>query len=365
MDGEILMGLGGIKNVGGAAIDVIVEEREAEGPFESFYDFCMRTDLRRVNRRVVESLVHGGAFDAFGVNRARIEERLDDILGIAQKAQKQKATGQLALFGGSADDFNKDLLEVHKGEKMSRREKKLALQKEKENLGFYLSAHPLDALKAEINAFTSHSVLGVQRALANRPVRVAGVVSGLKAKLQKNGGKMGRFTLEDQEGFIEVMAFSKAFEAGQEKLEGKEPVLIEGSVMIDGDGENTVHRIRAEKVLTFPEVRLELTRRVRLRIQEGVHDTDAITGLREVMTSSEGDIPVTVLVDVPGQGTAALPLSGDFKVLPDDEWVTSAFKILGAGGVIFDKKTPDEWLSSKPKVMNFRRGGKGGDRFRR
>ncbi|MFH1533046.1 MAG: DNA polymerase III subunit alpha [Pseudomonadota bacterium] len=362
VDGEILMGLGGIKNVGGSAIEAIVEERTAAGPFESFYDFCMRVDLRRVNRRVIESLVHGGAFDQFDVNRARIEERLDDVLGTAQKAQRQKATGQLALFGGgSADSSFKDPLEARKGERMSRGEKKLALQKEKENLGFYLSAHPLDALKAEIKAFTSHTILGVQRAAANRPVRVAGVVSALKAKIQKNGGKMGRFTLEDQEGFIEVMAFSKAFEAGMEKLEGNEPVLIEGAVMVDGDGENTIHRIRAEKVLTFPEVRLDLTRRVRLRIREGVHDREAIACLHEVMRSSDGEIPVTVLVEIPGSGTAALPLSRDYRVMPDDDWVTSAFKILGAGGVIFDKKTPDEWLSSTPKSNNFRRGGDGGN----
>ncbi|MFH1530432.1 MAG: hypothetical protein ABIK09_06840 [Pseudomonadota bacterium] len=65
----------------------MVEEREAEGPFKSFHDFCMRVDLRRVNRRVIESLVHGGAFDQFGVNRARIEGRLDDILAIAHGQQ--------------------------------------------------------------------------------------------------------------------------------------------------------------------------------------------------------------------------------------------------------------------------------------
>ena len=70
-------------------------------------------------------------------------------------------------------------------------------------------------------------------------------------------------------------------------------------------------------------------------------------------------------MDIPGSGTAALPLSEDYHVLPDEEWVTSAFKILGAGGVIFDKKTPDEWLSSTPKNRNFRRGGNGGDRYRR
>ena len=364
--GEILMGLGGIKNVGGSAIDVVVEEREANGPFESFYDFCMRVDLRRVNRRVIESLVYGGAFDQFGVNRARIEEHLDTVLAIAQKAQKQKATGQLALFGGGGGDESfKNPLEGLEGAKMTRGEKKAALQKEKENLGFYLSAHPLDALKAEIQAFTSHSILGIQRAPANRPVRIGGVVSALKPRLQKNGGRMARFTLEDQEGFVEVMAFSKAYEAGAEKLEGQEPVLVEGSVMVDGEGENTVHRIRAEKVLTFPEVRLDLTRRIRLRMQEGLHDRDAIACLQDVMSASDGRVPVTVLVDVPGCGTAALPLSDVYRVHPDEDWVTSTFKILGAGGVIFDKKTPDEWLSSTPKNHNFRRGGNGGDRYKR
>jgi DNA polymerase III subunit alpha len=366
VDGEILMGLGGIKNVGGSAIDAVVEEREAEGPFESLYDFCMRVDLRKVNRRVIESLVYGGAFDMFGVNRARMEEHLDTVLAIAQKAQKQKATGQLALFGGgSGDESFKNPLEAHEGEKMTRGEKKAALQKEKENLGFYLSAHPLDALMAEIRAFASHRILGIQRAPADRPVRVAGVVSALKPRLQKNGARMARFTLEDQEGFVEVMAFSKAFEAGQEKLEGNEPVLVEASVMVDGEGENTVCRLRAEKILTFHEVRMELTRRIRLRIQEGVHDRDTVKCLQEVMSASNGEVPATVLVDVPGSGTAALPLSEDYHVLPDEDWVTSAFKILGAGGVIFDKKTPDEWLSSTPKNHNFRRGGNGGDRYRR
>jgi len=356
VDGEILTGLGGIKNVGGAAIDVIVDEREAEGPFESFFDFCMRVDLRKVNRRVIESLACAGAFDRFGVNRARIEEHLDLVLAISQKAQKQKASGQLSLFGGGAvDDSYRDPLAEHLGGKMNRGEKKAVLQKEKENLGFYLSAHPLDALRAEIRAFASHSVQGVKQAPANRPVRIAGVVSGLKTKLQKNGGRMGRFTLEDQEGRIEVMAFSQAFESGEEKLARDEPVLIEGSVMVDGDGENSVHRIRAEKVLTFPEIRLDLTRRVRLRIKEGAHGRDAVSSLHEVMSGSEGYVPVTVLVDIPGQGTAALPLPGDYKVLPDEDWVTSAFKILGAGGVIFDKKIPDEWLSSKPKFNGYRR----------
>ena len=364
VDGEILLGLGGVKNVGSAAIDVILEERDAEGPFTSFFDFCMRVDLRRVNKRVVESLVYGGAFEVFGVNRARIEEHLETALAIAQRAQKQKATGQLALFGGGGveDESYKDPLEDERGKCMDRREKKWALQKEKENLGFYLSAHPLDALKAEIQAFTSHSIQTVKLAPDNRPVRLAGVVSGLKAKLQKNGGRMGRFTLEDQEGFIEVMVFSKAFDAGEETLRGDEPVLIEGTVMVDGEGENTIHRIRAEKILTFPEVRMDLTRRIRLRVAEGTHDGETLACLRDVMKGSEGEVPVMVLVDIPGSGTAAVPLGNNYRIQPDEEWVYSTFRILGAGGVVFDKKTPDEWLNSTPRANSYRRGA--GDRRR-
>ncbi|MBM4372064.1 MAG: DNA polymerase III subunit alpha, partial [Deltaproteobacteria bacterium] len=355
VDREILMGLGGVKNVGASAIEAILEERDAGGPFGSFFDFCVRVDSRRVNRRVIESLVHSGTFDHLGVNRARLEEHMDVALHAAARAQRQKTSSQLSLFGGA--ETVRDPMEPHRGREMERRERKRALQKEKESLGFYLSAHPLDDHRAEIRAFSSHSVLEIARVSADRPVRVAGVVSGLKEKVQKNGGRMARFTLEDQEGLVEVMAFARAFEAAGELLRADEPILVEGSVMVDGEGEEAVHRIRAESILSFPQARAALARRIRVRLEEGTHDGGTLACLRDVLRSSPGELPVTLLVEVPGRGAAALPLGKEYGVSPGEEWLWSMLRVLGPERVIFDRKTPDPWLSSRPRPSGFRREG--------
>lgn len=174
---EIVYGIGAIKGVGEAAIEDLLKEREKNGEFKGLYDLCKRVDLRKVNRRVFEALIRAGAFDVFNENRASHLAELPTALKVAERHVKMAAVGQNDLFGlavnaESREDEIKDY--SHKVPVWSEKER-LAL--EKLALGLFLTGHPIDQYRAELNNFVSGS-------LANNLATIEKVVAKLKCVWQ-------------------------------------------------------------------------------------------------------------------------------------------------------------------------------------
>jgi DNA polymerase-3 subunit alpha len=206
-DDAIRFGLLAVKNVGEGAIESIIAARQADGDFRSLADFCARVDLRLANRRVLESLVKVGALSRFG-HPAQLLEALDDALAAGQAAQRDRTSGQTALFdmGSSPEALERPLPQVP--EALSRER----LRWEKELLGLYLSEHPLGALSEQIAQYvTAYSGDLKDESLDGQRVVMGGIVTGLRTVVTRSKETMAVATLEDLQGTLEVVVFPRMY----------------------------------------------------------------------------------------------------------------------------------------------------------
>src|SRR6266850_3165069 len=230
----IRFGLAAIKNVGEAAMESILKTRAADGDFRTLDDFCVRVDLRLVNRRVIESLIKAGAFDTLGLPRAHLLSQCDMALESGQRQQREKAEGQGSFFdllpaAAPAPRASEPAAAV-----VPEWDDDQRLAYEKEVLGFYVSGHPLARFEgvAESLGVTSSTEL------ANRShgarVTLFGHVAAIKETATKSGNRMAFLTLEDMTGTVDVTVFPEPYKAAAALLRAREPVVVRGRVD-DGD----------------------------------------------------------------------------------------------------------------------------------
>jgi DNA polymerase-3 subunit alpha len=215
--GEIRFGLGAIKGMGNSAAQAIIEEREKNGPFKDIFDFAERVSFASVNRKAYESLALSGGFDSFGIARedyfapnAKGEAFLDVLVRFGQAYQQEKAEMQNSLFGAFGDGIEIAHPPIPKStERWSDIER---LNKERDLVGIYLSAHPLDEYKIILEKLCNTKCIELKdvNALTNRTdVVVGGIVTGITSRFSKNGKPFGIITLEDFEGAGELALFGE------------------------------------------------------------------------------------------------------------------------------------------------------------
>ncbi|HEY3326565.1 MAG TPA: DNA polymerase III subunit alpha [Novimethylophilus sp.] len=219
--GQVLYGLGAVKGTGWAAIEIILAAREKGGPFAGLFDFCRRLDLRKVNRRVIESLVRAGAFDAIDANRAALLA----AVGIAMELAGQGAgSAQDSLFGESHDMPQQAL---PKTQPWPEREQ---LVQEKVALGFYFSGHPFSAWRQEVALFVKTELATL--APREQPQLLAGVVLAARSKMTARG-KMAFVTLDDGTAQLDVAVGNELLMAQQALLKEDQLLIVEGKVSND------------------------------------------------------------------------------------------------------------------------------------
>lgn len=213
--GRIRFGLGAIKGVGDIPASKIVEEREANGTFKDFVDFCHRVDMRTLNRRVLECLIKTGAFDSTGADRQHLLDSVEGILADVSSEQADKDRGQTSLFDLLDDSAGSGLNEHLAGIKTDgpRMPEMEYLNHEKELLGFYLSGHPLDAFNGLDQALNSLTPEQFAEAPDREPVRLCGIITGLQKRIsKKNNRQWALFKLTTQETSYEVTLFPDSFD---------------------------------------------------------------------------------------------------------------------------------------------------------
>ena len=217
----MLYGLGAIKGVGEAALEGIIEEREAKGPYVDLYDFCHRCDGRKVNRRTLEALIKSGALDSLGMNRASLMASLNSVLQLAEQNQKNAKAGQNDMFGSSVEaDSTVNVHEV----KVSDWDDDTRLFNEKETLGLYLTGHPITRYEKEIRQFTECALNNVESLVPSetggnryakknqREVRLAGLMISLRARKTQRGSKIVTAVLDDRTARIEMVLYEEVHE---------------------------------------------------------------------------------------------------------------------------------------------------------
>lgn len=238
-EGTILFGLQGIKNVGRAALDNIIEER-GKKPFSDILDFCKRLDLRVVNKRVIESLVCAGAMDCLPGNRAQKIAELDKILEIAHEQKEAKKTGQSSLFGMLGGGEKESSSTGSSGfifQPLDEWPDKVKLEKEREVAGFYLSSHPLKTYPAvqwlEHTPFAETLALIQNVTSLKEPFVVCcGLLQTKKMITTKKGDKMAFASFEDLSGDAEVVIFPTVYAKVEKILDQYQVFIIKGALDI-------------------------------------------------------------------------------------------------------------------------------------
>ena len=224
---QILYGLGAVKGTGMAAIEVILQARRKDGPFTDLFDFCNRLDLRKVNRRVVESLIRAGAFDKLSpdnVNPSRNALLAGVAMAMAAAEQNSANSNQNSLFGEIADKAANILPTVPNWTEQQR------LQEEKAALGFYFSGHPYWAYQKDLSQFISTTLANL--APKEQSQLIAGIVSGVRNRMTARG-KMAIVGLDDGTTRIEVVVGSDLLNQYQSLLKDDQLIIVEGRVSND------------------------------------------------------------------------------------------------------------------------------------
>lgn len=247
---QIRFGLNAVKNVGTNAVEEILRVRE-EGKFASLEDFLKRVNIRIVNRKNMESLIKAGAFDTLG-DRSELLFNIDTIMAYATKVQKDAAEGQTDLFGNLLDDMVAPLVLEAAPAKNSERE---LLQWERELLGLYLSAHPLDPYDTYFTEQTM-PIVQLNKDMDGKTATVGGVIMDARTIVTKSGSKMAFVKMEDKTGEMEIIVFPNLFEEIGEKLAQDEVIKVKGKLNAkDRDGRSTddLKIIADEIVFVTPE----------------------------------------------------------------------------------------------------------------
>jgi DNA polymerase-3 subunit alpha len=336
---RVRFGLGAVRGIGEAAIQAILEAR-ASGPFRDLFDFAARVDAKRLNKSVLEALIHSGACDAMlqplAVSRASATASIEIALERARAASKDREAGQSNLFGlfaaaapatGGSSSGDKyvdappwDFREL--------------LANEKKSLGFYLTGHPLDRYGL-LSVNSTESMSDVEE---RTKVRLAGMVEGYRERPLKTGGKMAFFELEDRTGRIEVKVRAAAVEQYAAVLSSGEPVVLKGMMVYDrrqsdeADEENaaepTPQIMLDEAVLLTDHLRAE-TRAVAIKLVAERARRDHLQKLAEHLASCRGNCPVTLTLTLDDGAEVVLGLGQQYRVEPSDKMLSGLERLFG------------------------------------
>ena len=317
-ENAIRFGLAGVKNVGEGAIESILQAR-ADGAFKSLVDFCERIDMRLVNKRVLESLIKCGALDSTGWRRSQLLAVSEQAVDLALSRQRDKANGQMGLFGDEPTDSFQELTPPA----MDELPKPQILAMEKEMTGFFVTGHPLDEYRDQLRGMHGLGTLLSTECTDNQTVQIAGIVMGAKRIPTKNGETMCFVTLEDFTGSVEVIVFPRVFERAGPLLTPDRPIAVGGRISITDDKLKVI----AESVKQLGQ---QTAREVRVRIRKEQETPEVFAELKEVFTSCHGD--TTVFLQLLDQ-RRLIKTDKNYWIHPSPMAVKKIEEILGPGSV--------------------------------
>ena len=293
--GEIRFGLGAIKGMGESAAQAIISEREKNGPYKSIFDFAQRVNLANVNRKAFESLALSGGFDSFGVRReeffaenAKGEQWLDTLVRYGQLYQAEKAEAQTSLFGGF-DDLEIATPPIPKTDvRWSDIER---LNKERDLVGIYLSAHPLDEYKIILdNLCNTRCVELADRGVALQDrddITLGGVVTGIQSRFGKNNKPWGIITLEDFEGSGELVLFGEDWLSLNGKFVEGAAVYVTGK-MTSRFYNNEQKELKVSNVELLQSVKERALDRITISLVTDQLEQQIVDDLSEIISENPG-----------------------------------------------------------------------------
>ena len=319
-EGNVRFGLAAIKGVGEAAVQDIVECRQRDGKFKSVYDFMERVNLQAVNRKTLENLAVGGAFDsisdlprsAYFASDGREGTFLEALVRYGNRVQSEKANVQQSLFGGGNAEADIQKPEPLPHEPWTKLE---MLNKEREVIGIYLSSHPLDDFSVIIRHYC-HSTLGDLQdlpSMKNKDFTVAGMVTSVTHLTTKTGKPYGRFTIEDYNSSHEFVLFSKDYENFRRYLYEGYYLLVRGRVQERTYNPNELE-CRINSMMMLSEAQETLIRELTIALPVAELTEDIVSQLKETINENRGNVTLRVKVLDPQADVAVNLYSKTLKV---------------------------------------------------
>jgi len=323
---QIRFGLAAVKNVGDAAIESILLERDKGGKFQSLSDFCKRVDLRKVNRRVVESLIKCGAFDFSKAYRSQMLTVLDDTLEHSQSVQRKKGEAQLSMLTSLPEEGDEGYPELEEFPENQ------LITFEKETIGFYISRHPLLRYQDEIKKYTHEDTSTLSGLPSGTEIKICGLVSGLKEIHTKRGDRMAFLNLEDMKGFVEVILFPEVFKAALPSIREGDPILVRGTVDV---AEDRV-KIKGLEVHSLPKLSPTQTKALHLKIPLSSLSPSQLVDLREIILANKGIYKVLLHFIDGKDGETVVALSEQYMVDPSQDFQNHVKNLFKSSHLFFE-----------------------------
>jgi DNA polymerase-3 subunit alpha len=329
--GEIRFGLGAIKGAGDAAVEAVILERQAHGPYKDIFDFAKRLSQRSVNKKTFECFALSGAFDCFKEYHRRqyIAGKEGDVsltekvIRYSTKLQQETLSAQASLFGGSSGTAM-PLPKIDPIEPFSEIEK---LHFEKEVVGVYISGHPLDNFQFELN-FTNCklSELNDLESKEGKDCKVGGIVASVEHRMTKTGKPFGKLALEDYSGKFEFTLWSEDYLKYKSFLMPGLFLFVEGVVVRKSWGDMSLeYKIKTMDLLN--EIGVKRTKGLQLKINTVNISPDLISQIEKVCGEYSGTCPLYFKIEDDEEKVAVETLSRKFRVKPVNEMVTRFRKI--------------------------------------
>lgn len=353
-DTTIRFGLSAIRNVGEAATEVILEARKKDGPFKDLWDFLSRVDTRRINKRVVESLIQAGAFDSLAANGQNFKTLRGLYLANVESAMKwassksdDQSAGQFSLFS----DASSSELPRPPQQPPQEVEEKQSLQWEKELLGVYLSGHPLDKFAAKLERHRMIPLHALEDIKPKTKVLVAGVVSDFRELRIKRGRRAGEFMaafkLEDASSQVEVVSFPDHYKEYATLFKSNQPILMRAELDFEEDkprllcGEVTIQGEPA--VQGLEELKDEWPRKIELelnldRAAKVIGHDLLFVEIANVLSKHRGPVPVELVMLKGGRFQTRMSVGKDYHVQPSPQLITELSNIISVPDFIKIKK---------------------------
>jgi DNA polymerase-3 subunit alpha len=322
----IRFGLAAIKGIGQAAVSCIVEARNEGGAFKSIFDFTERVDAKAVNKRVLESLVKSGAFDASAGthHRAQLFAAIDAAIESGQRAQKSKASGQVSLFGAIMETAPMQEPPLPQLAQWSQQE---LLKNEKETLGFYISGHPLqgyeaalkDIANADVDSLASNFHHGAQ-------VCLGGIIIEMSVRTTKKGDRFALMQIEDQYGSVKIVVWPETYKKSVSVLQDNAPILVRGRLEIDDGGAMS---IIADEIQSLVNLRERAAKVMSMRFPIAAVKDDRLDRLYDLLDTHRGDCEIVFEVELEDGQLARIQPNQFVKVKVTPELTNSITELLG------------------------------------
>lgn len=340
-DKGIRFGLAGIKNVGEKAATGIVAERIANGDYKTLYDFTARIDSRLTNKRAIEALTLSGAFDGMRPENVSCAQFRSDLFVNIEKAvdygsvaSKMSSLGQDSLFGGGSGEplINSEPPLTPAHSIFSDRD---LLSKEKAVLGFYVSGHPLEPYRVDVQSFSSVKFSELVDMKANEDVFILGSIMSIQKKLSREGKAFAIVTVEDFSGKCECVFWGEAFEKYKDLIVDEQPIAISGRVRKNSI--NDTANIVVNEAFAISEVRRKRVKGIVFKVvDDGETVNDELANLKSLLARHPGNCISYVAVEHTASATVRhYKLPSSFTVAADNALIADAETQFGRNTVLF------------------------------